>query len=416
MIYNSREYARLQKRVFSISLIAWIVILLEPISSSCCAPKQLEMLLALSPAVLHAGNWGLMLIAMMAPTLVPALDHIRISSFVRRRVRSIAFFAVGYGALWIAAGKDKLDVIELLVQRGADVNARDGIWYQTPLSAAIGGKQLAAAELLIKTGAKDVDAALFTAASQGNEAMVKMILDRGKVSQDALDAALYAATTAKKETLAATLKQAGAKPLPTASERDRTAWEKLVGTYESDGGAKMVLTLKEPGLVYGGRWLKPTRPDTFVPLGSEGVRLRVERRGLLDQHLEVAGHAAIVARLRQFERGPGGDHLPIERRAAVGRRAHRPDVPAGCPRDRRRGVLREARVGGVGGTDLGPDGRRARSDGRGGWERVRPPDPDVPGARPLGADQLRVAAGRCVVTLGLCRPDPKGCVSEHDEQ
>ena len=104
MIYNSREYARLQKRVFSISLIAWIVILLEPISSSCCAPKQLEMLLALSPAVLHAGNWGLMLIAMMAPTLVPALYHIRISSFVRRRVRSIAFFAVGYGAVWIAAG------------------------------------------------------------------------------------------------------------------------------------------------------------------------------------------------------------------------------------------------------------------------------------------------------------------------
>jgi outer membrane protein assembly factor BamB len=186
---------------------------------------------------------------------------------------------IGVSALWIAAGKDKLDVIELLVQRGADVNARDGIWYQTPLSASVGGKQLAAAELLIKAGAKDVDAALFTAANQGNEAMVKMILDHGKVSQDALDAALYSATTAKKEKLEETLKQAGAKPLPTASEKERTAWEKLVGTYESDGGATMVLTLKEPGLVYGGRWLKPTGPDTFVPLGSEGVLLRIERRG-----------------------------------------------------------------------------------------------------------------------------------------
>src|SRR5262245_5176186 len=76
---------------------------------------------------------------------------------------------MGVSALWIAAGKDKLDVIELLVRRGADVNARDGIWYQTPLSLAVGGKQLAAAECLIKAGAKDVDAALFTAASQGNE-------------------------------------------------------------------------------------------------------------------------------------------------------------------------------------------------------------------------------------------------------
>src|SRR5262249_20229219 len=145
--------------------------------------------------------------------------------------------------------------------------------------ASVGGKQLAAAELLIKTGAKDVDTALFTAASQGNEAMVKMILDHGKVSQDALDAALYSATTAKKEKLEAVLKQAGAKPLPTASERDRKAWEKLAGTYESDGGAKLVVTFQEAGLVYGGRWLKPTGPDTFVPLGSEGVRIRVQRRG-----------------------------------------------------------------------------------------------------------------------------------------
>jgi predicted metal-binding membrane protein len=110
MIYNRREYARLQNCVFSISLIAWIVILLEPNTSSCCAPKQLEMLLALSPAVLQARNWGLMLIAMMAPTLVPTLYHIRISSFVRRRVRSIAFFAAGYGAVWIAAGSVMLAI------------------------------------------------------------------------------------------------------------------------------------------------------------------------------------------------------------------------------------------------------------------------------------------------------------------
>src|SRR5262249_228343 len=147
------------------------------------------------------------------------------------------------------------------------------------LSSAVGGKQLAAAELLVKAGAKDVDAALFTAASQGNEAMVKMILDRSKVSPDALDAALYPAATPKKEKLQQALTTAGAKPLPAASEKDRKEWEKLVGTYESDGGAKMALTLKEPGLMFGGRWLKPTGPDTFVPLGAEGASLRVERRG-----------------------------------------------------------------------------------------------------------------------------------------
>jgi outer membrane protein assembly factor BamB len=196
-----------------------------------------------------------------------------------RGARVNATNEMGISALWIAAGKGNLDVIELLIRRGADVNARDGIWYQTPLSIAVGGRRLAAAHRLLKAGAKDVDAALFTAASQGNEAMVRMILDRGKVSRDALDAALYSAATAKRERLSQALKLAGARPLPAAKEKDRKAWAKLAGTYESDGGATMALTLKEPGLVFGGRWLKPDGPDTFVPLGSEGLRLRVERRG-----------------------------------------------------------------------------------------------------------------------------------------
>ncbi len=186
---------------------------------------------------------------------------------------------IGVSALWIAAGKDRFDVIELLVKHGADVNARDGIWYQTPLSSSIGRRQLLACELLIKAGARDVDTALVTATGVGHLAIVQMILEKSKPSQDALDAALYAAIEGKREKLEQTLKKAGAKILPPASEKDRKAWEKLVGTYESDGGARMILALKDVGLVYGGRWLKPVGPDTFVPLGSEGVRIRVERRG-----------------------------------------------------------------------------------------------------------------------------------------
>lgn len=186
---------------------------------------------------------------------------------------------IGVSALWIAASKGHLEVIQLLVQRGADVNVRDFIWYQTPLSYAVAGMKMDVAEFLIKSGAKDVDAALFTAATMNNAKMAQMILDHAAIGQDALDASLYTATNAKNNDLQEALKKAGAKPLPPASEDDKKAWEPLVGQYESDGGGKLALALKDVGLVLGGRWLKPIGPDEFIPLGAEGAKLRVQRVG-----------------------------------------------------------------------------------------------------------------------------------------
>src|SRR5580700_9720390 len=116
---------------------------------------------------------------------------------------------IGVSSLWVATSKGKLEVIELLVKRGADVNVRDGIWYQTPLSMTAPEKKVDAAKLLIKAGAKDVDAALFAAVSTGNAKIVEMILKEAKVSQDALDAALYSATSFKNPKVQELLTKAG---------------------------------------------------------------------------------------------------------------------------------------------------------------------------------------------------------------
>jgi hypothetical protein len=53
--------------------------------------SSLEMLLASNSVTSLAGGWVLMLAAMMAPMLVRPIYYIRISSFARRRPRSIAF-------------------------------------------------------------------------------------------------------------------------------------------------------------------------------------------------------------------------------------------------------------------------------------------------------------------------------------
>jgi predicted metal-binding membrane protein len=108
MIYDAKEWARLRNAVLAVSLIAWVVILLHPRVSSCCSITRSvgswKILLATSSPASLARDWALMLVAMMAPMLVAPLYHIRISSFARRRVRSMALFVAGYGTVWMAAG------------------------------------------------------------------------------------------------------------------------------------------------------------------------------------------------------------------------------------------------------------------------------------------------------------------------
>jgi predicted metal-binding membrane protein len=108
MIYDAADFARLRNAVLCLSLVAWIVLLVEPRVSSCCsvndAAVSWQTLLSANPPASLAKDWALMLVAMMAPMLVPPIYHIRISSFARRQVRSAILFVAAYGAVWMAAG------------------------------------------------------------------------------------------------------------------------------------------------------------------------------------------------------------------------------------------------------------------------------------------------------------------------
>ena len=100
MIYDADEYARLRNAALCVSLAGWIVLLTTSRPSTCCfvAPVRLASLR------LMAGDWALMLIAMMTPTLVAPVYYICLNSFARRRVRSITLFVIGYFGIWMAAG------------------------------------------------------------------------------------------------------------------------------------------------------------------------------------------------------------------------------------------------------------------------------------------------------------------------
>jgi outer membrane protein assembly factor BamB len=187
---------------------------------------------------------------------------------------------IGVTALWIAASKGKLEVIDLLLGRGADINARDGIWYQTPLSISLGGfggfGNADAVKRFLKAGAKDLDAAAQTAAARGNVTLLQQILDTGKVTQDALDAALFATPESRKEVREA-LTKAGAKPLPPADPKDREVWTALAGSFENDNANSMTVKVAEVGLVAGNTVYRPAGPGRFNAVGNPDAGLAFER-------------------------------------------------------------------------------------------------------------------------------------------
>jgi outer membrane protein assembly factor BamB len=177
---------------------------------------------------------------------------------------------IGVTALWIAASKGKLEIVELLVKRGADVNAQDGIWYQTALSQAVGGSRTEMVKFLIKSGAKDVNHYVIAAASSGRTAILQALLDSKQITQEVLDAALTV-TPATRDTHEI-LKKAGAKPLPNITDAEKEKLKPLTGTYESDNGSQLNIEVRDTGLStrrQGAALLfQPTGNDSFRAPGS----------------------------------------------------------------------------------------------------------------------------------------------------
>ncbi len=236
----------------------------------------------------------------------------------------------GITALWIAASKGKTEVIEFLLSRGADPTARDGIWYQTPLSQSL--EKLENVKVLLKAGAKDIDAAATNAAVRGNLPVLQAILDTGKVSEERIDAALFAVGETKKEIREALIK-AGAKPLPVVAEKDRKSWQGLTGNYENENGSVLKVEVKDVGLVAGsGTTLfayKQAGPDKFVPIGATESSLTFERKSEKITRIVMRAYTAEIVYYPQ-----GSKPVPKEPVAPKDVTASKTVVPANWPQFR----------------------------------------------------------------------------------
>ena len=120
MILSSRERARINIPILLVSLLAWMMLLVDPrsimtlthcpVTDSGASAASLQMLLAMNPPASLLAGWALMLVAMMLPTLIAPIGHIVKRSFKHRRAWSIALFILGYVAIWMATGGVLLSV------------------------------------------------------------------------------------------------------------------------------------------------------------------------------------------------------------------------------------------------------------------------------------------------------------------
>ena len=183
-------------------------------------------------------------------------------------------------ALSFAADRDNLEIVKLLLDRGADPNKKDSFYGATPLSWAFSKGNAAAARLLADHGAAVRADMLEEAVDKDDPELVALVLDKAKPAAEDLSGALAAATEAKKDRLAEQLRKAGAVPPKTPDfPIDAATLARYAGNYAADNGNELRFDVREAKLVClnctaEGVVLGAEDATTFRPVARLKPRLR----------------------------------------------------------------------------------------------------------------------------------------------
>ena len=161
-----------------------------------------------------------------------------------------AKFRYDVTALFYACDHGHLEVVKVLLARGATVNLKDTFYGATPLTWGSGPAQKRKPEhaqivgLLLKAGAQGKEGALSAAVAASDAPMVKVVLDSGGVSDTALADSLETASRAKKTEIVTLLEAAGAKPHP-EFKMEPAQLAKYAGTFRALNGNEIVMVVAD---------------------------------------------------------------------------------------------------------------------------------------------------------------------------
>lgn len=154
----------------------------------------------------------------------------------------------GVTALAFACSKGQLDAVQLLIERGANVNAEDTFYHATPISWAIENGHNDIVKFLLQKGANPDDALISTIYQNDPEAL-KMILANAKVSQEKLNEGLGIANENKSDAIIKILQDAGAvvKQEPVVKVAPEIL-QSYAGKFKNQDGDEVTLASQENGL------------------------------------------------------------------------------------------------------------------------------------------------------------------------
>jgi outer membrane protein assembly factor BamB len=242
----------------------------------------------------------------------------------------------GQTALYFAAGKGHLGVVQLLVEHGADVNARDRFFDVSPLEAALGGGHREVAHFLLGKGGGDATVALAQAVEWNDLDLARAALASGGI--EPLEITAVRREAEKREGAAAMTELLAEVVVPRPERRPYAATPErlaaVAGRYRGGEDLEATVTVRDGGVVLH---LKEG-PDTLPEIPLKAVAEDRFETAQGDMAARFGGRGGAVEWLRVNRRGvvaflgavtADPQPLPVAREAPAVEEA---PVPAGAPR------------------------------------------------------------------------------------
>jgi outer membrane protein assembly factor BamB len=174
-------------------------------------------------------------------------------------------------ALAFAADKGHMDVVRLLLDKGATVNGTDTFYKARAIDLALQNGHRAVAKLLLERGSLGAAAALMTGLQTDDAALVKQALSSSELTAANLNAALAVAKKMNRTDAVTTItEKLAAMPAAPKVAIERSVLESYVGTYRNESGFSLAIALAGDSLTAtaGGQ-----QPMTLVPVSQTSFNL-----------------------------------------------------------------------------------------------------------------------------------------------